>query len=91
MGGKVQALAGFADHVVFLDKRSCASRAQEKTCVAMCSGQAITLIADGNSVFDRGEVCALRRMRMELRAVAGWGAQQHRVQGRSRGLHRGQN
>jgi electron-transferring-flavoprotein dehydrogenase len=52
IGGKVQALPGFADHVVFLDKQLCISCA-EKTCIAMCSGQAITLGGDGTPVFER--------------------------------------
>ncbi|MGC9224078.1 MAG: hypothetical protein ACP5E2_09145 [Terracidiphilus sp.] len=52
MGGKVQAMPGYADHVVFLDRQRCIS-CQEKTCIAMCSGQAITLGADGAPVFER--------------------------------------
>lgn len=52
MGGKVQASPGFADHVEFHDLRVCATCA-EKTCVAMCSGQAITLGADGLPSFER--------------------------------------
>jgi len=52
MGGKVQALPGYADHVVFLDKALCA-QCQEKTCVSMCSGQAITLGDDGFPTFER--------------------------------------
>ena len=52
MGGKVQAMAGFADHVVFRDPHLCAECA-EKTCVAMCSGQAITQGADGTIAFER--------------------------------------
>ena len=52
MGGKVQAMPGFADHVVFRDLRLCAA-CDEKTCIAMCSGQAITLGADGLPVFER--------------------------------------
>jgi electron-transferring-flavoprotein dehydrogenase len=52
MGGKVQAMAGFADHVVFRDPQLCAKCA-EKTCVAMCSGQAITQGADGTIAFER--------------------------------------
>jgi electron-transferring-flavoprotein dehydrogenase len=52
MGGKVQAMAGFADHVVFRDPHLCAVCA-EKTCVAMCSGQAITQSADGAIAFER--------------------------------------
>ena len=41
LGGKVQAAAGFADHVIFRDPELCAACA-ERTCIAMCSGQAIT-------------------------------------------------
>jgi electron-transferring-flavoprotein dehydrogenase len=52
MGGKVQAMPGFADHVVFLDKEQCL-RCLEKTCVSMCSGQAITLGDDGFPTFER--------------------------------------
>ena len=52
MGGKVQALPGFADHVVFRDLRLCAA-CDEKTCIAMCSGQAISLGADHLPVFER--------------------------------------
>jgi electron-transferring-flavoprotein dehydrogenase len=52
MGGKVQAMPGFADHVVFRDSRLCIACA-EKTCVAMCSGQAITQGADGLPSFER--------------------------------------
>jgi electron-transferring-flavoprotein dehydrogenase len=56
IGGKVQASPGFADHVRFRDLRVCAA-CDEKTCVAMCSGQAITLGSDGLPSFER-EKCA---------------------------------
>jgi electron-transferring-flavoprotein dehydrogenase len=52
MGGKVQAVPGYADHVVFLDRQRCIS-CQEKTCISMCSGQAITLGPDGAPTFER--------------------------------------
>jgi electron-transferring-flavoprotein dehydrogenase len=52
MGGKVQAMPGFADHVVFLDKGRCVA-CEEKTCVAMCSGQAITPGPEGAPAFER--------------------------------------
>jgi electron-transferring-flavoprotein dehydrogenase len=52
IGGKVQAMPGFADHVVFLDKKRCVV-CSEKTCIAMCSGQAITLGDDGMPAFER--------------------------------------
>jgi electron-transferring-flavoprotein dehydrogenase len=52
MGGKVQAMAGFADHVLFRDQKLCAA-CTEKTCIAMCSGQAITQGADGLPAFER--------------------------------------
>jgi electron-transferring-flavoprotein dehydrogenase len=52
IGGKVQAMPGFADHVRFRDLRLCTA-CDEKTCIAMCSGQAITLGAKGRPVFER--------------------------------------
>jgi electron-transferring-flavoprotein dehydrogenase len=52
MGGKVQAMAGFADHVVFRNPEICKT-CGEKTCIAMCSGQAITQGADGAIAFER--------------------------------------
>jgi electron-transferring-flavoprotein dehydrogenase len=55
MGGKVQAAPGFADHVAFRNKNLCAA-CMEKTCVAMCSGQAITL-GPGNMPEFQREKC----------------------------------
>lgn len=52
LGGKVQAMPGFADHVIFRDAGLCLL-CVEKTCIAMCSGQAITLGADGAPAFER--------------------------------------
>ena len=52
MGGKVQAMPGYADHVVFLDRQRCIS-CIEKTCICMCSGQAITLGPEGAPAFER--------------------------------------
>jgi len=52
IGGKVQAMPGFADHVSFRDPKLCAA-CSEKTCVAMCSGQAITEGPDGQPTFER--------------------------------------
>lgn len=52
MGGKVQAPAGYADHVRFLYPDFC-ERCASKLCIEMCSGQAITAGADGVPVFDR--------------------------------------
>jgi electron-transferring-flavoprotein dehydrogenase len=52
LGGKVQAMLGFADHVVFRNAELCIS-CGEKTCIAMCSGQAITLGEDGAPAFER--------------------------------------
>ena len=43
MGGKVQAMPGFADHVIFRDAGLCI-QCEDKTCIAMCSGQALTVI-----------------------------------------------
>jgi electron-transferring-flavoprotein dehydrogenase len=52
LGGKVQAMPGFADHVSFRDPQLCAA-CIEKTCIAMCSGQALTNGADGVPNFER--------------------------------------
>jgi electron-transferring-flavoprotein dehydrogenase len=52
MGGKVQAMPGFADHVAFRNPELCLA-CGEKTCIAMCSGQAITLGDDGLPAFER--------------------------------------
>jgi electron-transferring-flavoprotein dehydrogenase len=52
IGGKVQAMPGFADHVVFLNKQLCIA-CVEKTCIAMCSGQALTHGASGVPDFER--------------------------------------
>jgi electron-transferring-flavoprotein dehydrogenase len=52
MGGKVQAMPGFADHVVFRDAALCV-HCVEKTCIAMCSGQALTQTAGGVPAFER--------------------------------------
>ncbi|MEK7270749.1 MAG: 4Fe-4S ferredoxin [Planctomycetota bacterium] len=53
LGGKVQAPAGFADHVVFVDRATCEA-CTIKSCVEACSAQAITLAPEGGvPVFDR--------------------------------------
>jgi electron-transferring-flavoprotein dehydrogenase len=52
MGGKVQAMSGFADHVVFRDAGLCI-QCDDKTCIAMCSGQALTLGSEGFPAFER--------------------------------------
>ena len=52
VGGKVQAPAGYADHVVFLQPEVC-KFCGSKTCVEICSGQAITEGDDGTPNFDR--------------------------------------
>jgi electron-transferring-flavoprotein dehydrogenase len=52
MGGKVQAMPGFADHVVFRDAEICKT-CGERTCIAMCSGQAITQGAENTIAFER--------------------------------------
>jgi electron-transferring-flavoprotein dehydrogenase len=48
----VQAPAGYADHVVFLDPQRCRS-CGERTCIEICSGQAITPGEQGVPSFDR--------------------------------------
>jgi electron-transferring-flavoprotein dehydrogenase len=52
MGGKVQAPAGYADHVVFLYPNLC-EQCGAKVCIEVCSGQAITPGEKGAPAFDR--------------------------------------
>jgi len=52
VGGKVQAPAGFADHVHFLEPYLCEA-CRTKQCLEMCSGQAIAPGTDGVPAFDR--------------------------------------
>ena len=52
LGGKVQAMPGFADHVSFRDAGLCIA-CLEKTCIAMCSGQALTKGENGVPAFER--------------------------------------
>ncbi len=54
MGGKVQAPAGYADHVVFQQPAVCAS-CGSRTCIEICSAQAITTPAEAAAApeFDR--------------------------------------
>jgi electron-transferring-flavoprotein dehydrogenase len=52
MGGKVQAPAGFEDHVRFTNPALCAACA-DKACVQMCSGQAIARGEGAAPTFDR--------------------------------------
>jgi electron-transferring-flavoprotein dehydrogenase len=52
MGGKVQAPAGYADHVVFLYPNVC-EQCGVKTCIEVCSGQAIMPGERGVPAFDR--------------------------------------
>jgi electron-transferring-flavoprotein dehydrogenase len=52
MGGKVQAAPGFADHVRFVYPDFC-ERCAAKTCIEMCSGQALTPGPSGVPLFDR--------------------------------------
>ena len=52
MGGKVQAPAGYADHVAFLYPNLC-EQCGTKVCIEVCSGQAITPGEKGVPVFDR--------------------------------------
>jgi electron-transferring-flavoprotein dehydrogenase len=52
IGGKVQAPAGFADHVHFVYPDFC-ERCVSKLCIEMCSGQAIAPGPNGAPTFDR--------------------------------------
>jgi electron-transferring-flavoprotein dehydrogenase len=52
LGGKVQAPAGYADHVAFAFPNLC-QRCGTKLCIELCSGQAITPGENGVPNFDR--------------------------------------
>jgi electron-transferring-flavoprotein dehydrogenase len=52
MGGKVQAPAGYADHVAFVYPNLC-EQCGSKICIEVCSGQALTPGAGGVPAFDR--------------------------------------
>lgn len=52
LGGKVQAMSGFANHVIIRNTRLCIP-CSEKTCIAMCSGQALTEGDEGVPTFER--------------------------------------
>jgi electron-transferring-flavoprotein dehydrogenase len=52
MGGKVQAPAGYADHVAFLYPNLC-EQCDTKICIEVCSGQALAPDENGMPVFDR--------------------------------------
>jgi electron-transferring-flavoprotein dehydrogenase len=52
MGGKVQAPAGYADHVAFLHPAMC-QQCSVRICIDACSGQAITPGPEGVPAFDR--------------------------------------
>jgi electron-transferring-flavoprotein dehydrogenase len=52
LGGKVQAPAGYADHVTLLYPDFC-ERCATKLCIEMCSGQALTPGPNGVPLFDR--------------------------------------
>ena len=52
MGGKVQAPAGYADHVIFLYPNLCET-CRTRICVEICSGEAITASPEGQPQFDR--------------------------------------
>jgi electron-transferring-flavoprotein dehydrogenase len=52
MGGKVQAPAGYADHVVFLSPELCRT-CSRRVCVEICSAEALRPGEGGTPAFDR--------------------------------------
>ena len=52
IGGKVQAPAGYPDHVVFLYPSVCEA-CETRLCIEICSGEAITPGEGGVPLFDR--------------------------------------
>ena len=84
MGGKVQAPAGYADHVVFVDPELCRT-CDRRVCVEICSAEALRPGQGGTPAFDREKCvhcgaclwsCPTRlpgsdRVNLEFRAGAG--------------------
>ena len=89
MGGKVQAMPGFADHVRFLDKKLCIA-CEDKTCIAMCSGQAITLGADGLPPSSAKSACIAARVYGIVR-IPRRRARKHRIPAGAGGFHSAEN
>jgi len=52
LGGKVQAPAGYADHVVVIDAGACRT-CGARLCIEACSGEALTPGPEGAPLFDR--------------------------------------
>jgi electron-transferring-flavoprotein dehydrogenase len=52
VGGKVQAAPGYADHIAIIDEDTC-RRCENRLCIEICSGQALTPGQAGIPNFDR--------------------------------------
>lgn len=79
VGGSVQAPPGYANHVIFVRPELC-RECESKTCVEMCSGQAITRGENDVPAFDREKCvycgaclwnCSAKEGNVEFRAGAG--------------------
>lgn len=86
MGGSVQAPPGYADHVVFLKPELC-RECEPKLCVAMCSGQAITLGDLGVPAFDREKCVYCGACLWNCRATNGSGKGNIEFRAGAGGLH----
>jgi electron-transferring-flavoprotein dehydrogenase len=90
IGGKVQAMAGFADHVVFRDAEICKT-CGERTCIAMCSGQAITQGAEGAIAFEREKCVHCGACLWNCAQTAGNGRGNLEFRAGAGGLHSAEN
>ncbi len=77
MGGKVQAAAGYPNHVRFRDPSLC-RECGARLCVSMCSGQAITSAGGEGVLFDREKcvhcgACVWNCERQNVQLTAGAG------------------
>ncbi|MGA2147640.1 MAG: 4Fe-4S ferredoxin [Bryobacteraceae bacterium] len=84
VGGKVQATPGYPDHVRFTDPAAC-ERCRARTCVEICSGQAITPGPGHFPAFDREKCvhCGACLWNCEAAAI--------RFEAGAGGLHSAQN
>ncbi len=92
MGGKVQAPAGYADHVVFLYPELC-ENCGDKICVEICSGQAIEREPEGGVRFDREKCvhCGACFWNCSHSVAAGEGKSNIEFRAGAGGLHSAEN
>jgi electron-transferring-flavoprotein dehydrogenase len=90
LGGKVQAPAGYADHVVVLKPELCRA-CGARLCVEACSGEALTPGPDGTPSFDREKCVHCGACIWNCTQPVGPGRTNIDVRAGAGGLHSGEN